>query len=336
MKTDFSVYASLLSSTPTDASNIASWLADREAAREAMKMDVGETIQDSARMAAGSEVYDENIAVAQIRILSKQYTTEPDVIPYVAVVDKWDDDMWLIVPFSPYKTPATPGEMETGLDTYGLHVLQAWNGRTVQEAILRKSYLFGDLSEKVRNNAIALFRHEFGGVSLPSDFSARRGSPIVEVTDPRREYLDECIKRLNPLAKAVIEMAERPPAAVREALAGMSFSPFTKSQAFERGYALAAADAIEPVTADCKIEGIDATIHVRYAPASGELNVRVFDLNGSRTNALDGWNVFGTGTRFLGSLQSADFSYKFQEPFDGVLILVDEDGGVHPLHSVTI
>ena len=158
----------------------------------------------------------------------------------------------------------------------------------------------------------------------------------AEVTDPRREYLDECIKRLNPLAKAVIEMAERPPAAVREALAGMSFSPFTKSQAFERGYTLAAADAIEPVTADCKIEGIDATIHVRYAPASGELNVRVFDLNGSRTNALDGWNVFGTGTRFLGSLQSADFSYKFQEPFDGVLILVDEDGGVHPLHSVTI
>ena len=100
MKNDLSVYASLLSSTPDDAVNIASWLADREAARDAMKMNVDETVQDSTRMATGSEVYDENIAVAQIRILSKQYTTDPDVIPYVAVVDKWDEDMWLIVPFS--------------------------------------------------------------------------------------------------------------------------------------------------------------------------------------------------------------------------------------------
>lgn len=210
MKTDFSVYASLLSSTPSDARNIASWLADREAARDAMKMNVEETVQDSTLMATASGEYDANIAVAQIRILSKQYTAEPDVIPYIAVVDKWDDDMWLIVPFSPYKTPATLGEMATGLDAHGLHVLQAWNGRTVQEAILKKSYLFGELSEKVRNDALALFRHEFGGVSLPSDFSTRRGSPIVEAADPRREYLHECIERFNPLANAVIEMAERP------------------------------------------------------------------------------------------------------------------------------
>lgn len=208
MKNDFSVYASLLSSTPDDAVNIASWLADREAARDAMKMNVDETVQDSTRMATGSEVYDENIAVAQIRILSKQYTTDPDVIPYVAVVDKWDEDMWLIVPFSPYKTPATPGEMATGLDAYGLHVLQAWNGRTVQESILRKSYLFGELPEKIRNEALSLFRHELGGIPLPGDFTAKRGSPIIEASDPRREYQDECIERLKPLAEAVIEMAE--------------------------------------------------------------------------------------------------------------------------------
>ncbi len=210
MKNDFSVFASLLSSTPDDAVNIASWLADREAARDAMKMNVDETIQDSTLMATGSGEYDENIAVAQIRILSKQYTTEPDVIPYVAVVDKWDEDMWLIVPFSPYKTPATPGEMATGIDAYGLHVLQAWNGRTVQDSILRKSYLFGTLPEKIRNEALFLFRHELGGTPLPDDFTAKRGNPIVEASDPRREYQAESIERLTPLAKAVIELAEEP------------------------------------------------------------------------------------------------------------------------------
>lgn len=243
MKTDFSVYASLLSSTPSDARNIASWLADREAARDAMNMNVEETVQDSTLMATASGEYDENIAVAQIRILSKQYTAEPDVIPYIAVVDKWDDDMWLIVPFSPYKTPATPGEMETGLDAYGLHVLQAWNGRTVQDAILKKSYLFGELSAKVRNDALALFRHEFGGVSLPPDFSARRGCPIVEAADPRREYLDECIKRLEPLAEAVIEMAERPSKVFSSVLDRL----FGKYLRAEDRYALAAAtDDLNP------------------------------------------------------------------------------------------
>lgn len=243
MKTDFSVYASLLSSTPSDAKSIASWLADREATRDVMKMNVEETVQDSARMATASGEYDENIAVAQIRILSKQYTAEPDVIPYIAVVDKWDDDMWLIVPFSPYKTPATPGEMETGLDVYGLHVLQAWNGRTVQEAILKKSYLFGELSEKIRNDALALFRHEFGGVSLPSDFSARRGSPIIEAADPRREYLNECIKRLEPLADAVIEMAEQPSTTYLDILNKL----IKKYMPAEDDYALAAAtDDLNP------------------------------------------------------------------------------------------
>lgn len=71
MKTDFSVYASLLSSTPSDAQNIASWLADREAARDVMEMNVDETTQDSTLMATASDEYDENIAVSQIRILSK-------------------------------------------------------------------------------------------------------------------------------------------------------------------------------------------------------------------------------------------------------------------------
>ena len=243
MKNNFNVYASLLSSTPSDVKNIASWLADREVARDAMKMNVEETVQDSTLMATASGEYDENIAVAQIRILSKQYTAEPDVIPYIAVVDKWDDDMWLIVPFSPYKTPATLGEMETGLDTYGLHVLQAWNGRTVQDEILKKSYLFGELPEKVRKEALALFRYEFGGVPLPSDFSARRGCSIVEAADPRREYLAECIERLNPLSEAVIEMAERP-SKVFSKVVNQLFDKYLRA---EDDYALAAAtDDLNP------------------------------------------------------------------------------------------
>ena len=209
MKTDFSVYASLLSATPSDAENLASWLADREAENEAKMMEVDETVQDEKLMATVSGRYDEAIAVSQIRILSKQYTSEPDIIPYVAVIDKWDDEMWLIVPFSHYNTPATPGEMATGLTACGLHVLQAWNGRTVQDSILKNSYLVGTISDEVRNDALALFRHQMFGSKLPESFASYRGSPIVEASDPRREYLSECIERLKPLSEAVLAEAEQ-------------------------------------------------------------------------------------------------------------------------------
>lgn len=209
MGTDFSVYASLLSATPSDAENLASWLADREAENEAKMMEVDETVQDEKLMATVSGRYDEEIAVSQIRILSKRYTSEPDIIPYVAVIDKWDDEMWLIVPFSHYNTPATPGEMATGLIAYGLHVLQAWNGRTVQDSILKNSYLVGTISDEVRNDALALFRHQMFGSKLPESFASYRGSPIVEASDPRREYLSECIERLNPLSEAVLAKAEQ-------------------------------------------------------------------------------------------------------------------------------
>lgn len=293
MKTDFSVYASLLSSMPSDAQNIASWLADREAARDAMTMNVEETVQNSTLMATASGEYDENIAVAQIRILSKQYTAEPDIIPYIAVVDKWDDDMWLILPFSPYKTPATPGEMETGIDAYGLHVLQVWNGRTVQDVILKKSYLFGELSEKVRNDALALFRHEFGGVSLPSDFSARRGCPVVEATDPRREYLDECIKRLEPLADAVIEMAEAPSKVLHVDLSQL----FDKYLSAGNDYALAAAtDDLNPKVPilmhkgawDAMMEGQEASGFCGYSSQGGGQAGLTFYLCGDLPQELEG------------------------------------------------
>ena len=68
MNVNFNVYASLLSATPDDASNVASWLADREAAKEAEKMVVDETVQDNVRMSFKSVWYDKKIGISQIQI----------------------------------------------------------------------------------------------------------------------------------------------------------------------------------------------------------------------------------------------------------------------------
>lgn len=211
MRNEFETFASLLSAEPSDAKQVAAWMAEREMEKKVAKMVVEEMGQDNERLSQAADEYDADIAKAQIRILSKQFTSNPDIVPYVAVVEKWDDGMWLVVPFSRYDTPATPGEMKSGMETRGLRVLQAWNGRTVQESLLRKSFLFGELPERSLTHVLALFRNQIAGIDLPESFDAERGTPIVEASDPRREYLAEEIVRLQPLSDAVIEECERKP-----------------------------------------------------------------------------------------------------------------------------
>ena len=205
----YNVFASLLSAKPEDAGMIAAWMADREAEKDMMNMEVVTCGHDATRLNEIRGGYEGNISVGDVRILSKQFTSEPDIIPYVAVLEEWEKDVWLIVPFSHYATPATPGEMSTGIDMHGLRVLQVGNGRTVQDDILKKSFLFDRLSDNVREDALALFRYEMGGVDLPASFSAQRGVPIINEDDPRREYLKECVERLNPLSEAVLAKAEQ-------------------------------------------------------------------------------------------------------------------------------
>ena len=224
MSNKYNVFASLLSAKPEDAGMIAAWMADREAEKDVMNIEVVTCRHDATRLNEVRGDYDGNISVGDVRILSKQFTLEPDIIPYVAVLEEWEKGMWLIVPFSHYATPATPGEMSTGIDMRGLRVLQVWNGRTVQDDVLKKSFLFDRLSDKVREDALALFRHEMGGVDLLTSFSALRGVPIVNEADPRREYIAESIDRLQPLAKVVVDMTDRMNS-IFDRIVGMSVTP---------------------------------------------------------------------------------------------------------------
>ena len=213
MSKDFTVYASLLAERPEDVAVIASWLAERARAEAASLQEAAEDtssfIQDNVRLAEASGGYDVGIASGQIRILSKRFTSDPDVVPFVAVLEEWEEGMWLVAPFSQYSTPATPGEMATGEDSFGLEVLQVWNSRTVQTTLLERSFLFGEIPAETVAEASALFRHELGGTDLPSGFKSRRGAPIAIKDDPRRDYLAESIARLAPLSNAVLKLAER-------------------------------------------------------------------------------------------------------------------------------
>ena len=59
----------------------------------------------------------------------------------------------------------------------------------------------------------------------------------------------------------------------------------------------------------------------------------MFGTDGNRTNALDGWGVFGKDAELLGAIEDAAFDCEVQCGFDGVLTLVDKDGKIYPLQS---
>ena len=284
MSNKYNVFASLLSAKPEDAGMIAAWMADREAEKDVMNIEVVTCRHDATRLNEVRGDYDGNISVGDVRILSKQFTLEPDIIPYVAVLEEWEKGMWLIVPFSHYSTPATPGEMSTGIDMRGLRVLQVWNGRTVQDDVLKKSFLFDRLSDKVREDALALFRHEMGGVDLLTSFSALRGVPIVNEADPRREYIAESIDRLQPLAKVVVDMTDRMNS-IFDRIVGMSVTPV-----FGKEYALAAADERRNPFVKAVVEGSDVAATVEYEVGKKILRVK-FRNDGK---AYDGWSVWVT------------------------------------------
>ena len=309
--------ASLLTETPDEAELLDLWLDERdaEAAVEQVELppEIASATQDDRLLAAAAGDYDGDLAPGQIRILSKRFTLEPDVVPYVAVLEKWEDDLWLIAPFSPYGTPATPQEMATGIALCGLGVIQAWNGRTVHARLLEKSFLFGMLADRVVEEAKALFRNALAGTELPEGFTALRGPAIHVDADPRCDYVSESVRRLAPLSTAV-KATERVLAEIElwrseEVRKEMpAWQP--GARALRREAALAAGD--ESVQTDRFRLGGSELLR-QYFEKDGEVVLGVYDAEGEPDLSFDGYGVLigpeavgdrvQHGTEFVGVFQ---------------------------------
>ena len=303
--------------------------------------------------------FDHDIDAGQVRVL---FGVES--IAYVLVTRKWDEGSWLVIPFSMYSSPATDTELQTKVTGgMGLRVLQLWNARSLLTQTLEKSWLVHTLSEEDLADALTAWQWTVGVGELTEDQLARTGMPITNRKDSRIEYQDISLANFAKLDAEDLALSERLGliAAVREAIAGKRQSAFVKAPIFEKqdyalaaryqggrprgsrrrrpifekqDYALAAAGTVKPVTANCKVNGLDGSVHLRYDPEKSELRLRVFGPDGNRSRALDGWTVFGKNAAYLGNIVGADFIHKFDCRFDGILNLVDENGAVNPLVSV--
>lgn len=343
MNKKYSTYASIFTETPETAVLFDSWLRERmndQDLRREAEMEMNDPAselpwQDRERLSAACDKYDDDIRVGQIRILSKRFTEDPDVIPYVAVLEQWDEGMWLVAPFSQYSTPATSGEMATGIAVFGLRVLQAWNGRTVQDRLLEKSFLFGQMDESLRGQALALFRHEFAGMDLPVGFPAQRGSAIVVEADPRRDYIAETIERMRPLSTAVKatervlgeiygseEVENRGEdktlagedeaakgtggllrvdfgAAVERQKANTLTQPFFGSEAYAER--LAAGNRDQQKTETFVVS--ETELSLTYSPEERCAVLTFYDKDDKPDGSYDGYAVLGTGFEFLGTFK---------------------------------
>lgn len=336
MNNAYSTYASLFTATPDAAVTFDRWMAERIQGQEAAEEIKNELRnfpkQDNARLSAAVDAYDSDIKEGQIRILSKRFTDDPDVVPYVVVLERWNEGMWLVAPFSQYGTPATPGEMMTGLDIHGLRVLQAWNARTVQPCLLEKSWLCREIGDALRKQALALFRHELGGKELPADFSAERGSSIIFEADPRCDYQAESIARLRPLSTAVKaterilnELEETEEATEQGKLKpGILRINFTRPSVLDTDdYALAAGDAEKQKTEDYSVG--DDSLSVTH---SAEEKVSIFtfyDQDDKPDVSYDGYGLLGEEVEFLGTFKDGTLRVPTVCIKEGFQI-VDSDG----------
>jgi hypothetical protein len=273
--------------------------------------------------------FDGDIAVGQVRALSGVQE-----ITYALVARKWDERSWLVIPFSSFSVPATDTELRLKVDGgVGLRVVQLWNARSLLTETVAKSWLVSTLSDEDVADVVSAWQWSVGIGGLSGDQLARTGMPIMRRDDPRIEYEDEALANFAELDSADFAAAERMSwrDSVREVLGKMARSPFCQSPVFETDYALAAADAEKSVSAECRVDGFDGVVYIRYAPSTRSLNMRVFGADGNRSAALDGWSVLGSGAEPLGVVEGASFKCAFDERFDGVLALADDEGNVFSL-----
>ncbi len=277
--------------------------------------------------------FDGNIATGQVRM---QWGAEKPT--YVLIARKWGSAAWLVIPFSPYSSPATDTELKMQTDGgLGLRVLQLWNAFTLLGETLERSWLVHTLPAEETRDALTAWRWSVGVGELTEDQLSRTGLPITNRHDARVEYRREEIDKFAELLAEDLALMERRAweAVVRKALAERKAEAFRAAPAFEEDMALAAAGAKEAVSADCAVAGFDGKVHVRYNPADRGLAVRVFGTDGEYSDALDGWGVFGVDADLLGVIGGSAFRHQFAEGFNGVLALANPDGDVYPLSSDT-
>lgn len=344
-----SFFSRILSDNDDDAALLDAWLAERNAdlALRQMQNDPVPFMVDAERLGKAAPPHDNVVESGQIRILSPKFINDEIAIPYVAVLDRWLEDMWLIAPFSPYSYPASVGEMTTGDRLVGRRVIQCWNARTAHDSLVAQSYVAGTLDESVRNDALALFRHVIAGTDLPESFKALVGPPILAKVDPRRKYLAESVNRYAPLAVAVRETeaalareerfaAFKTSFAARLTASPDMFESFLCTPAYGMPFSGLAAEDRQPETTETfRVPELNVEIDIDHSPTEGKVHLVAYR-NGKRDpDALKDFMVFDKRGTPVGVFEMGILTAESDRLVGGFLLVSSETNRPTALEPVS-
>ena len=241
--------------------------------------------------------FDTELAEGQIRLLSKTQR-----ITYVALLKRWGDDAFVVMPFSRFDSPATDEELKTSFDGgMYLRVLQAWNTRSLLDDTLKKSWLIGYLSEKDIDDACSLWESTLADKELDDCIVERTALPIYRSDDPRLQY-----KREELANFALIDAED----IVRFETIKPNFVLWQNEAA-----ALAAGGEKENLQFTFTAEEPAATIFIEYSWHDKSLRFDVYGPDGDASTALDACMVIDNSDgSILGTIQDGKLSVAYDSP----------------------
>lgn len=133
----------------------------------------------------------EEVKIGEVRLMAPHLSPEGQRSLHVLVVANWTDDWKLIIPFSPFSTPATDKELRTKLEDPNFSVLQVWNARTMPSSVIAESWTAFNVEDELLDEAYAAFQCATFGAAIPLKLESRIGTPINQANDPRLEYQRE-------------------------------------------------------------------------------------------------------------------------------------------------
>jgi len=270
--------------------------------------------------------FNENLAPGQVRLLSQS----DGPFLYVALLRRWEEDSFLVTPFSPYPVPATDEEFQPQYDGgVCLRTLQSWNTRTLQDATLKKSWLVTTLSEADRQDAFDFWCHTFTGKSVEERLLRRSGTPILSEDDPRIEYMSESMEAFALVDAEDMALAMEPVHARQSALT-YAFEQVLSGDRLRsvRGeeLAMAAAPATSRFAEEYVVLGAD-DLKVTLMGDKDGLTLVVHE-HGRRCDRLSGAEVVLEDGAVLGRIEGSGCSFHVPPDFNGCFGIREQSGHV--------
>jgi len=256
-------------------------------------------VRDLSHLAAP---FDPSPRVGEIRLLSAEFSSEPQRPVYVAILKHWADEGFVTAVFSSFSTPALSTELQFPARPHPLRTLCLWHHHVLPSEVLAESWLIDTLTESELRDAWQVFRHASTDEPLPSPLAQRVGTKITSESDPRIAYQLAEIALLEPLARA----AELPAVETHEAPApfpAKHSAPFftqildlsawlallTNAQATLSAASIGTSS--HPENLELLVENPSATLAIYPSTKDASATLAVFDGSGEISTSLDGCQV---------------------------------------------